>query len=126
MGALGRIFVAVGFLSGECRNQNIFENGALRQEMMRLKDQADGMVAKGRQLVVVELRQILSIQRDDSAVGAIQCADDVEQSAFARAGRSDNGKRFARFDSERDVFENGQCRSIVGRRITFADVDEFE
>ena len=126
MGAFEGVLLSGGFVSIERGNQDIFENAALRQEMVHLKNQPDGMIAKSRQLIVVKLRQILTIEYDGAAIGAIQCADDIEQSAFARAGHADNGECLARFDSERDIFEDGQGRPVFGCRITFTDVDKFE
>src|SRR5688572_21064288 len=63
--------------------------------MVGLKDEADLLVADLRQLAFIQLAQILSIQEDLARAGPIQRADNVEQGALARTGRTHNGQRFS-------------------------------
>jgi hypothetical protein len=80
----------------------------LGQKKVELKHEAEFTVADGSEVDVVELVQVLAVELDGAAAWAIQCADDLEEGAFAGAGRTNDGEGLSAFDLERDVVEDGQ------------------
>jgi hypothetical protein len=74
----------------------------LRQQIVRLKDEAYLPIADLRQLQVVERGEVLSIEQHLATGGAVECADDLQQRAFARAGRANDGESFAAGHFERE------------------------
>ena len=75
--------------------------------MMRLEHEANLPVADGGKLEVVKLVQVLTGEGDFAAGGAIQCADEVEECAFAGAGWADDGDEFAFLDGESNAAYGG-------------------
>jgi len=81
----------------QCRHKDIFENRALRKEIMRLKDETNLPVAHGGELEIVKGREILSVEQHLSVRGPVQRADDLQQCANCEAKdspcwRGPNGK----------------------------------
>ena len=87
---------ARGGHAGDAGGQtDIFERGEFGQEMIRLKNKTDAAVAEMRQLTFGERGEILSGKKDFARVGRIQAANQMEQGAFARAGRAAQREKFA-------------------------------
>jgi hypothetical protein len=63
--------------------------------MIRLKNKSDAAVAEMRQLALGKLGQILAVENNFARVRRIQPAHQMEQGAFARAGRAAQREKFA-------------------------------
>jgi len=74
---------------------------------MELEDEAEFAIADGCQFDLIKLVQILSIELDGATGWPIQCADDLEECAFAGTRGTDDGQGLPAIDLERDVVENG-------------------
>jgi len=69
-----------------------------RQEVERLKDEANLLVPDAGELVVVHLARLLAVQQVGALAWRVQAANQVHQRRFARAGRSHDGHVFAALD----------------------------
>ena len=76
-------------------DEHIFQNCALRQKMVKLKDEANGCIPKVRQLLRGKLRQVLT--RDDhfTRIGLVKGAENVQEGAFSTPARADDGDGLA-------------------------------
>ncbi len=99
---------------GERGYQDVFQDGALGQEVVRLEDEANLLVAHRSQLGLVEAAQVPAVERNLSASRLVEGADDLEQGAFARAGRPDDGQRFAPPDLKRNPVEHSERAGTSG------------
>ncbi len=86
-GADGGI-AAAGELGGEL---DVFEGGEFGEEVVGLEDEADGEVAPGGEGGAVPGVDRFAVPEDFAAVGALEAAEDLEEGAFAGAGRSLDG-----------------------------------
>ena len=124
--AFGRLFSEHRVLARERRDQDVFQDGALRQEMMRLENETDLAIAHRGQLDVVELVQLTAVEQHLPAVRAVERAHDVQQRALARTGRSDDRDRFAASDFQRDLAQYWN-RTVARRRfVTLRHVDQSQ
>ena len=73
---------------------------------MVLEDEADGLTAQFRQPCIVEITRIVADDFDTAAGRTIQQADDVEQSALARARRADDRDELAFLDAHVDAVQH--------------------
>ena len=89
----------VAFAIHERRHQHIFQNGALRQQMMILKDEADPTIAERGQFWLGKCEGVGPFQRDGAARGLFERAENVQQGALARAGRPHHGQGVAALES---------------------------
>ena len=83
-------------LIGKRRHQDVFENRALRQKMVQLKNETDLFVSDSRQLLLAQSGKILTVEQHFSAGRIIQGAHDIQKRAFAAAGWAENDQRPAR------------------------------
>ena len=60
--------------------------------MVRLKNEANLLIANGGEFWLGEVREFFPIQLDATASGGVERAEDVEQGAFAAAGWADDSK----------------------------------
>ncbi len=81
---------------------------------MRLKDKAYSLIAHGGEPDFVETGQILVVQGYFPSGGMIEGADDMQESAFARAGRAHDGQRLTGGDFEGDGAEHGERGGAIG------------
>src|ERR1039458_9026682 len=87
--------------AGHARRQtDIFERIEFRQQMIRLKNETDAVVAEKRQLTLGECGQVLPGKMDFARVGRVKSADEMEQRAFAGTGRAAQGQRSEEHTSE--------------------------
>ena len=93
---------------------------------MRLKNEADLPIPHGGEFKIIELIQVPPVQLDGSAGRFIEGADDLQQRAFARTGRADDGEGFTALYFERDLVEHGQRAGAIGRIVALAEVGQFE
>ena len=63
--------------------------------MIRLKNKTDAAVAKIRQLAFGKRDEILAAKKNFARVRRVEPADEMEQRAFARAGRAAQREEFA-------------------------------
>ena len=77
------------------RNQHVFQHGTLRQQAVVLENEADLLIAEGRQFLFAELVGIGAVERNRSRRRWLQAPGDVEQGALARAGWAHDGRRLA-------------------------------
>ncbi len=73
---------------------------------MRLEYKTNLPVAHCRQSFVIELVKVLSPERDFARCGPVERADNIQQRAFAGAGRPDDGQRLPAFHLQRNTFEH--------------------
>lgn len=86
--------------------QHVFDYGVLRQEMMLLKHEAEGLIAKFCQRDFAKRARIRGVERDRAGGRLIQRAEQMQQRALARAGRPEQRKRLAGRNFERHVAQN--------------------
>ena len=63
--------------------------------MVVLKYKADAVAPQVRALRIIELGGLSAIDAQTAAAGPVQQADNIEQSAFARPGRANDGTKIA-------------------------------
>jgi hypothetical protein len=81
-----------------------------------LKNEADLLVAKCSQLFFGELERVVAIQSYRAGGRRVECAEDVEQRAFAAAGGSHDRHCVTSLERERNVrehFERPARRGVV-------------
>src|SRR5690349_17562920 len=72
------------------RQPHILQTRQRREQIEELKDESDLLAPNGRQRVVVEPAQRLTVDRHASRRDAIEAAEQIEQRRFPRPGRADN------------------------------------
>jgi len=93
--------VAAGILAElEHGEHDVFLRGELGQQEVELEDEADGLVADGREGGVGHLEEGLVVDVDFSMGGTVEAAEEVEERGLAGAGRADDGDEFAAVDVE--------------------------
>ena len=122
---LGGVRGGLFFNASQRWHEDVFPDGALREQEVRLEDEADLPVANGGELNVIKLAQIFAGEFNASASGVVERADDLQERALAGAGRADDGQRFTSIDGKRNVFENCQ-RPAAGCGIAFREVCELQ
>ena len=106
---------------GEDGHHHVFQRREGGDEVVILEDEADGVAAEPGKGCVVQGAGFVAFDEEAALGRAIQQADDVEQGAFAGAGRADEGDEFAAFQSEVDLMQHLHLHrgaEIVG----FADI----
>jgi hypothetical protein len=94
---VGSIRVVVRHLAaGELRQQDVFGGGALREQVVVLKDESDPRAAELGEQARIERERVDPVKRDGAARRPVERAEDVEQRALARAARPDDRQRLAR------------------------------
>ena len=86
-----------GSLVGQ-RELDVLEHGVLRDQVVRLEDEAEVAAADLGELVVVEPRDVATAQEVLAAGRAVEAAQQVEHGALARAGGAHDGDVFAGVD----------------------------
>ena len=79
---------------------------------MELKDEADIFIPESTEPLVGKFQHIRAFIRHTAPGRTIQCSDDVEQSAFPRAGRSYDGNDFPRQNFEVHTLEDMEVAKI--------------
>jgi hypothetical protein len=96
----GAEFVVFEWKRGD---EDIFEDRALRQEMVRLKDEPEEAIAGVGKGEIIEASKILTIEGDRTTGGMVQCSDDVQERALAGTGGADDGDGLPRIEVEGDL-----------------------
>ena len=107
------------------RHLGVLERAELRQQMMKLEDEADALVPEPDERGIVERTStgapsIATVP----FVGPIEPAQDVQQRALADAGRADNRHHLARLDLQIEIAQHGQRRPAD--RVALDDSARFE
>lgn len=98
-------------------DEEIFANG-LVEEVALLRDVADGVAECG----LVQLADGHSVEIDLTLMRIIEAGEKLEESALARAGRSDNGNGLIRRHEEVDVTEDGAAVIVAEAHVFEADL----
>ena len=83
---------------------------------MELKNESNELVAFPRQLVIAQMRHGFRFDRDRTAIGMIEQAEDIKQRAFAAARWADHRVHGAGLEIQRNA---AQC---VDARFIFAEI----
>ncbi len=82
------------------REHDVFERGERREQLEKLKDDADFFAAPFRERVFALGVDVKTVHEHIAFVGFVDSADKIEQRGFAAPRRSDNRDEFARADVE--------------------------
>ena len=104
----------------ECRQKYIFEGGGARQQVETLKDEADTLVADDGELSFVELADIFPGEEVLPCGGAVEAAEDIHHSAFARTRWPHNGDEFIFTDRQVNAIQRPNLG--IAHTINFGDV----
>jgi hypothetical protein len=77
------------------RHGHVVQRAEFRQQVVKLVDKAQVLVAQPALRRRIQLRQRLAQQLHRAAGGRVQPAQQVQQRAFARARGADDGQRLA-------------------------------
>jgi hypothetical protein len=113
---------SVGARSGERRHENVLEHRALRQQVMELEDESDRFIAKLRETSLIEFAKILPSDAHLARVGAIECANNIQQRALPATGRAEDSHRLAGFDLQPEVVQDFDGIGTIGRAVGFREV----
>src|SRR5512146_1519468 len=106
------------------RNLDILLGGECRNQVERLKDHTDFLVAHGGQPGLAHAGDVYPVYQHRSAGGVIQTSDDTEQSGFARSRWADDGNELAMLDTQVDAVED--LDALAAQRQRLVDVARFE
>jgi hypothetical protein len=123
--AVGRGFADLCVRANQRWNENVFQHGALREQMVRLEDKADLTVARVGDLFLVQLPNILAFKEDLPARGPIQRADDIEQGALAGTGGANDGGGFSRVYFEAYAVKHNDRWGVLDGLIGFANIPKL-
>src|ERR1051325_2868541 len=100
----GDLPAAIGRQAGiDQRELDIAQRVRARQQVERLKDEADFLIANLGEVVVIHLADLNAVEFVLAGSGRIQAADQVHQGGFARTGRSHDREVLAPGDFEGDL-----------------------
>jgi hypothetical protein len=120
-GAFGSGSAQFGVLEWECGDEDIFKDGALRQEVMGLEDETEEAIAGVGEGDFIELSEVQTVESDGTAGWMVEGADDVQQRAFAGAGRADDGDGLGGSEIERNAMEDRDRLGASGGLVAFGD-----
>ncbi|MNL15893.1 hypothetical protein D3C87_1369060 [compost metagenome] len=109
---------AVGLAAQLERQHHVFERGQVAHQLERLEHEAHVPATQRGALVFIEREQVLAVQPHRTRAGQVQARQQPQQRGFSRAGRADDGQRFARRDGKRDVVQNRQRTRRVGNGLS--------
>ena len=84
-----------GTAADEPRNADIFEGGEFGQQVVKLEDEADALVAETRQGLVAQRKDIRTVDFDPARVGTRQGTHNLQQRGLAGAAGPDDGHHLA-------------------------------
>src|SRR3990172_3424928 len=96
-------------------HHGVFKSGELRQQVMKLENEADGFVAKSREPEIGVLKNILASKKQLAAVGTIQGAQNMQQGRFADSGSADNRHGLPRCQLEVEIPQHLHLRPAVAK-----------
>src|SRR5436309_16089852 len=80
----------------EQRQLDVAQRGRAWQQVEALKIKPDFLVANVRQLIMIQLGRIDSLEHVAAGGGTVQTADEVHQGRFARTAGTQNGAELGR------------------------------
>ena len=89
----------------QLRHRHVLPCRHRRQQVEELKDESDTAPSEFGLLVVVEVADLLTLESDRSGVWSVQRAEQVQQGALARAGRTDDGYELPAGQRQGDAVE---------------------
>ena len=109
----------------DCQRQlHIRQNRLVGDQVIGLKDKADGVVAIGVPVGVRELSGGASVDDQVSRAEAVQAADDVQQRGLAAAGVAQDRDKLALAEFKIDSLE--RVNFGIGDHIVFFDVSQLQ
>ncbi len=109
----------------ECQRElDVGEHALVRDEVIGLEDEADGVVAVGVPVAVAEVFGGLAVDNEVTGAVLVEAAYDVQQRRLAAAGVTENGHELVPAEAQAHALERVHDR--VARRIVLFDVDQFE
>src|SRR5690606_3847747 len=67
---------------------DVLHRGEARYQVVELEDESDVLAPEARERLVIESAQLAALEPELPARGGIEPAQDIEQSGFSAAGRS--------------------------------------
>jgi hypothetical protein len=93
---------------------------------MKLEDETDRGVAEAGERDLTELREVLTGDTHLAGIGAIEGAENIQQSALAAAGGSKDGDGFTGIDSKIEIAEHIDGVAAVQGAIGFGEMGDFD
>lgn len=90
------------------RNLHVLAGSESRDQLERLKDEADLLAAKAGAVVLAERAEVGAVEDDPAAGGAVEAREQAEQGGLAAARGTDNGEEVAIIKMEVDILEDRQ------------------
>ncbi len=103
---------------------HVLDRGELGQEVVKLEDEPDGLVAQRGEARAAERGGGLAVEKDGTAGGQVEGADAVQERRLAGARGADDGDELALVDVERDAPQDLERAPIVVVRLV--DVFDFD
>ena len=88
------------------RHAHVFPGVELRQQVVKLVDKAQALVAQLAQLPLAQRRQVLPRHQHPAAAGVIQAAEQVQEGRLAGTRSADDGNLFPRPQAELHIFQD--------------------
>ena len=105
------------------RNLDILPGRGGSQEIIALKNEAEGFASERSQLIGRKMRCLIAQNQIATGSRAIEAADDIHQGGLAGAGLSHDRDEFAAMNLERHPVQRPHCRAAV--LVMFMDVLQF-
>ena len=96
------------------RNHDVLKSRELREELVKLKHEADVAVAEVAELLRVQTAHVNAVDDNGAAVGPVERAHDLKQRGLAGTARTDNAHDLALADVQVDAFEDLQRAEALG------------
>jgi hypothetical protein len=93
---------------------------------MRLKNKTNRSIPHGCQLRFIHPSHIVAVEQNLALAGPIEGANDVQQSAFTGAGRTDNCQRLTLPDLQRSIIEHTHRASSRHRIIGLGNMRKLQ
>src|SRR5262252_4461828 len=118
--------VRLSVIGGKRRHQHVFKDRALGQQVMKLKNKTDLLVAHSSQLILCKLTQVLTRKCQLSRSRLVQGPDNLQQGAFARTGGTNYGQGFCVANLERYSVQNRDRCGAIRSCVPLSDIFQFE
>ena len=93
-------------LGNQGRNHHVFKRGELRQQLMKLEDEADVFTAETRELATIEFQDVVSGNGERTGIGFVERSHNLQQGGFTSTAGTDNADHFAFPDVKVDALEH--------------------
>lgn len=99
------------------RQLYVLENVEPRQQVERLENETDLLVADAGELVVACLTDIDAVEHDGAGADVVEATEDLHHGRFTTAGGTDDGDVLTGVDVERDTIERADFLVTYGVRL---------